>query len=126
MILLFALTAVMLEDAVSSPEYEIVIVMLLLFALTAVIKFIIASRGCTSDKVLARMFIIVPLIAIGFWPCILVIEFIFASTDVMLADVSLDGGSMMVVPLLFATTAVMIEDNASGQKFVSVMLLLFA
>jgi hypothetical protein len=44
----------------------------------------------------------------------------------MLADVSLDGGSMMVVPLLFATTAVMIEDNASGQKFVSVMLLLFA
>ena len=54
-ILLFALTAVMLEDAVSSPEYEIVIVMLLLFALTAVIKFIIASRGCTCDESFAQM-----------------------------------------------------------------------
>ena len=44
----------MLADV--SLDVELVIVMvLLLFAATAVIKFIIASRGCTCDESFAQM-----------------------------------------------------------------------
>jgi hypothetical protein len=103
---IFVKIVVMIKYFASGQESGIVIMILLLFALTAVMKFIFAGLGCTSDKVLARIFVLVPPIAMGCWACLLVVILLSAFRGRMLEDVSLDGGSV-IMTLLFAQTAVM-------------------
>ena len=92
------------------------VVMLLLVALTAVMNFIIASRGCTSDKDFARMFILVPLIAIGCWACLLVVM----SYHMFAVKVMLEGNDRgqesrpMILMLLLATQRVLGLSESGG------------
>ena len=90
--LLFALTAIILDSCTSRQESGIV--MILLFAVIAVMPYMFSigtARDCTSGKDFARIFVLVPPIAIGYWPCLLVVMtyHIFA-VKVMLAVKSLD------------------------------------
>jgi hypothetical protein len=93
----FANIVVFLDINASSPKSGIVIVMLLLFALTAVTAYIFSvkcPRGWTSDKDFARMSVS-RWIALGYWACILVVIYRFAPTAVITYMFSISSASCL-------------------------------
>ena len=109
MILLSSFRGRMLEDV--SLDCGSVIVMLLLFAYRVVMILVsfAGPRGCTSDQGFVQMFIIVPLIAIRYWPDLQVVMTSVFALMVMLADNASGqtSGTMIVMPSLFVITVVM-------------------
>jgi hypothetical protein len=82
---IFASTAVMLAD-VNGLDGGIVMVPLLV-ALAAVIAYMFligSARGCTSDKVSTRMFVVDKWISLGFLAGLLVVIYLFAVTVIIL------------------------------------------
>jgi cytochrome b561 len=105
----FALTGRIFDFCTSCQKF--VSLMHLLFAVTAVMKFIIADiRFCTSDEDSTRIFVIDTWITLGFWVGLLgIVTLLFAFTYVMPPDNASgpDCGTVLVLLLLIAYTAVM-------------------
>jgi hypothetical protein len=127
-VILFA-TDVMLADGISGQKCETVVVMLLLFTLTAVMKFIIAcARGCTSGNDFARMFdlctscqchglvifVVSRWIVLGCWVGLLVVIYLFVLKIILADVVCLDGGIVMVYLSCLATHNPMFIKNRVG------------